>query len=260
MNHVRGRTDRLDVVAADARDAPLGPGEIRLWVADLEHHTATCGEETLDAQEREHAARLRSAQLQSRYVTAHLFLRERLSAVTGATPHALPLARRPCRVCGKPHGKPFLEGDPVSFNLSHSGDLVVLAATATAGELGVDVELRQQEDRLLEAPEAFATTRELTQIARRPPSEHPRALLTSWVRKEAVLKARGDGLNLAPTEVEMPDTAPETGRVQIVGVHGQTWRVMDVVLPEAFAAIATRTAGAWLSLHRDAPAPAVPDT
>jgi 4'-phosphopantetheinyl transferase len=249
--HVQAENDRLDIVAADERDAPLFADEVRIWVADLRHYRPSCGEEILGVGELERSKRFRTPELRARFVKSHLFLRERLSAVLDEAPTELQFARRPCTACGGPHGKPFLAGNTVSFNMSHSDDLVLLAATATAGEVGADVESWHQARSLLTISETFTTPHERAQIARRDTSEQPRALLACWVRKEALLKARGDGLNLPPTAVEVSPDEPQTGQVHVVSVSDQAWRIVDLVLPGAFAAIGTRAAGVWLSIHHD---------
>jgi 4'-phosphopantetheinyl transferase len=76
----------------------------------------------------------------------------------------------------------------------------VLAAISTAGPVGVDVDE--------EAATAFAefdavalAATESAVIARLPTNRRPAARVTAWVRKEAVLKATGDGLRAPPGDV-----------------------------------------------------------
>ncbi len=97
---------------------------------------------------------------------------------------------RECRRCGaRGHGKPRLAGETGwRFSLSHSGERVVVAVTEL-GPIGVDVEagsgrIDHLAPRILEPGE--------TAVGRSD-------LLRYWVRKEAVLKATGDGLAVPMT-------------------------------------------------------------
>ncbi|URN13561.1 4-phosphopantetheinyl transferase [Streptomyces radiopugnans] len=55
-----------------------------------------------------------------RYRVAHTALRLELAAVLGTDPAAVPLTREPCPLCGGPHGRPAVPGNPVHFSLSHA--------------------------------------------------------------------------------------------------------------------------------------------
>lgn len=90
-------------------------------------------------------------------------------------------------------GKPYLDGGP-SFNLSHSGD-VVLIAIAAEGRLGVDVEaIRPLRDIVSLARTSFVAD-ELERITSLPPEQRPGPFFRIWSRKEAMLKALGCGLS-----------------------------------------------------------------
>jgi 4'-phosphopantetheinyl transferase len=118
---------------------------------------------------------------------------------------------RTCPACGAGHGKPRLvgEGDGLEFSISHSGDRVVVAVVR-GGLVGVDVE---QADRALEvgavAREVLSEEERAAFEALAPP-DRLRGLLTYWTRKEALLKATGDGLRVAlrTITVSAPDEPP----------------------------------------------------
>ncbi|WP_148233061.1 MULTISPECIES: 4'-phosphopantetheinyl transferase family protein [Thermomonospora] len=124
----------------------------------------------------------------------------------GVPPERVPLDRT-CSGCGAPHGRPVIEGGP-HLSVSHSGERVVVALSG-GGPVGVDVE--ELSDRLTDEiaaqvldPEEAADLRGLGPQARR------RGLLEYWTRKEAVVKATGDGLRvpLADLRVSAPDEHP----------------------------------------------------
>ena len=101
------------------------------------------------------------------------------------------------------HGKPFIAGGP-DFNISHSGDIVVLALSEN-GPVGIDIEEIRPvnvEDYLRQVPE-IAHVRQMVDVY-----HASNYFFDCWTRKEAVLKACGEGL-LAPLEdvVLKEDTA-----------------------------------------------------
>ena len=91
-----------------------------------------------------------------------------------------------------PHGKPHCPGGP-AFNLSHSGELILLAVHASR-PVGVDVErLRPALDWRAIAGRMLPE-RERRALEALPEAERPEAFLAAWCRLEARLKACGDGL------------------------------------------------------------------
>jgi 4'-phosphopantetheinyl transferase len=138
-------------------------------------------EPMLSGDERERAARLASA---SRWIVARAALRIVLAGHLAQHPADVELGTGP-------HGKPEVPGAPLRFNLSHSGDLAVIALTRDA-EVGIDVERTSRRSRAVE--------RTLTPAERETLAGHDRhvQLLRIWCRKEAMAKAGGGGLGWAP--------------------------------------------------------------
>src|SRR5207244_2000937 len=95
------------------------------------------------------------------------------------------------------HGKPALEfpeeGAALHFNLSHSGDLAILAVAAA--EIGVDVERIAPRPSLERLAERFFSKREVQAFGGVPAAFRSAAFYGAWVRKEAFLKATGLGLS-----------------------------------------------------------------
>ena len=151
-------------------------------------------------------------------MTAHALVRLVLAARTGA-PAADLRFDRTCRRCGADHGKPELVDDgpagsgTLAFNLAHAGDRVVVAVLEGNGpEVGVDVEpIPGPADPVMASGgDGILTPAELASFRRMPSHRRPRALVAWWTRKEAVLKATGQGLSIAPStfEVTAPDSPP----------------------------------------------------
>lgn len=154
----------------------------------------------LDGVERDRAAAYRRAEDRERFVLGVAVTRGVLGAYL-AIPAADVVLDRTCPDCGRPHGKVRLavEGERVELSVSHSGDLVVVAFHRSAA-VGVDVE---RVDPALDHSELYADVLadgEVAQLGELDPAARPRAFMTYWTRKEAVVKATGEGLS-APSQV-----------------------------------------------------------
>jgi 4'-phosphopantetheinyl transferase len=168
----------------------LGPGEVHVWRAGLESELDRLGplSATLSLEERVRAARVRCPRARRRSVAARAVLRCLLARYLDAEPAEL-------RLAAGPQGKPFLEGGPdLRFNLSHSGELVLYAFT-TGREVGIDVEeIRPGFDHERLAVHVL-TAAEQAQLASVPPVRRREEFFACWTVREALGKARGDGLS-----------------------------------------------------------------
>jgi 4'-phosphopantetheinyl transferase len=164
------------------------------WAApvDPEHAPALVG--LLDAHERERLARFRRPGDRARYLAAHALARLVLGG-PGRAAAALTFDRT-CR-CGAAHGKPVLPGGP-GFSLSHAGELVGVAVRP-GGAVGLDVE--QVRD-LADLPAMAAHVHSPSERARGAAPDRA-AFFRTWTRKEALLKATGDGLATPMTAITL---------------------------------------------------------
>ncbi|MFH5822976.1 4'-phosphopantetheinyl transferase family protein [Georgenia sp. AZ-5] len=194
----------------------------------------------LSPREQARAERIRGRADRARYVSGHAAARLVLAHVTAADPAALRFDTT-CPRCGGDHGKPRLVGEEtVRFSLSRSGDRVAVAV-AEGADVGVDVE------RVDPVPPsagpglaaAALAPGERAEYERLPPGTRPWALLVWWTRKEAVLKATGDGLAISPARVEV--SAPGTpAALRHWSGPGDVPRVAlaDLIRPRYVAAVA----------------------
>nr|WP_310968627.1 MULTISPECIES: 4'-phosphopantetheinyl transferase superfamily protein [unclassified Amycolatopsis] len=99
-----------------------------------------------------------------------------------------------CEDCGKPHGRPRIPGADLTLSISHSGDLIGIAATPSV-PVGLDVETatRRADDGLIEYALSPAEAEHLTGLDG---TAKAAAFFVYWTRKEAVMKATGKGLRI----------------------------------------------------------------
>lgn len=182
----------------------LRPGACQLWWASVrDAHPALRG--LLDAAGRARNDRLRQPAARALHLTAHALART-VAAAHLQVPVAELTLTSTCKGCGGPHGKPRPPG-PLRLSWSHSGDRVVVAVTPGT-EVGVDVErivphARETAERVLREPERAV-------LAALPEPRRPAGFVRYWTRKEALLKATGDGLAVPPAllHVTAPDAPP----------------------------------------------------
>ncbi|HVD39445.1 MAG TPA: 4'-phosphopantetheinyl transferase superfamily protein [Solirubrobacterales bacterium] len=126
-------------------------------------------------------------------VPADLTLRQVLALYLDQDPEEIELER------GK-HGKPRLAEDPprLAFNLSHSGDLA-LVAVARDREVGVDVERVKPERDLVALAERALTPEAAAAVRKATEPERAHLFYELWTRHEARLKCLGVGLATQPT-------------------------------------------------------------
>ena len=173
-----------------------------VWVAWSTPRASPALVHLLDEVEQARLERLRDAGDRDRFVAAHALLRIMVGRRLRCGPERVVLDFS-CPRCGELHGPPRLfdraPRQVLHLSLSHAGDRVLVAVSA-AGPVGIDVDV--------EAAAAFSgfddvalAATERSMLARLPQSSRAAARVTAWVRKEAVLKATGDGLNVPPGDV-----------------------------------------------------------
>jgi 4'-phosphopantetheinyl transferase len=173
--------------------APPPATGIRVWRARLDR-AGWPGADRLPTAERERAARLRVPLARERWVAARWALRDVLAHCLDEDPVAIEL-----RIA--PGGKPMLADPtgPLRFNLSHSGELA-LVAVAWEREVGVDVERIAPRRDLVALALRGLDPAVASRVAMTPPERRPAAFYAAWSRREAIAKCHGTGLGAPPPE------------------------------------------------------------
>jgi len=159
------------------------------------------------------------------------------------------------------NGKPALAAQSqerlVSFSVSHSGDYALMGLTARRA-IGVDIEQFRPIPGFASMASGYFSADETRAIMERPEPDRLRAFLKCWTRKEAFMKATGDGMAIAldaftvtlddddEPGISMRDApAPQ-------GASGEAWTVRGLSLvAECEAAVAVQGAAAVVTAWRD---------
>lgn len=177
----------------------LGPGEVHIWWIRTDQEPTGAALTTLSEDERRAAARFRDGDARRAFLVRRVARRAVLTEYLSVDPASL-VFEVTCVHCGSAHGKPRIEGESLSFNASHAGNVGVLALTRS-GELGVDVEALARAEDLMLVAERFFTQRERERLAAHISNGEAARVdfLRAWSAKEAYVKRSGLGL-AAPIE------------------------------------------------------------
>ena len=171
----------------------LGWDEVHVWRVRLDYGRAVVqtARAILSADEVARADRFKFDEHRDRFTIARAALRRLLGAYLGIEPAAIQFHTTR-------HGKPFvkhlLHGEELCFNLSHSHDMALVGFTIRR-RIGVDIEhLRRIVDMESIARHFFAEP-EVESLFNLPQPLRHTAFLHCWTRKEAYIKAIGEGLS-----------------------------------------------------------------
>jgi 4'-phosphopantetheinyl transferase len=166
-------------------------GSAEIWYAWVGDHAADIerfSRDLLSADEQRHLAGYRVREAAERYVVTRSLVRAVLS-------ERLAISPREIRVDRTDAGKPVI-ADAMHFNVSHSGDLILMAISDERA-VGVDIERKREVQRVEAMLRRWLTSDEQAAYvslhdAGASPSE---AFLRLWSLKEARLKALGVGIS-----------------------------------------------------------------
>ena len=222
--------------AAAPEELVLHEAEVHIFAARLDIPPAgDSGRSILSRDEKARAGRFHFEMDRSRYVVARTLLRTILGRYLNVLPQKLVFSYR---AAGKPVlGPPFTRTD-LKFNLAHSEDLGLLAVT-TATDVGVDVERVRPVPDAAELVLRFFSAREAELFAEVPPELQPPAFFNLWTRKEAWLKATGEGIAHSLKRVEVSFLSHEPTRLLAVppdALPAARWTLRELHPAPGFAA------------------------
>jgi len=166
----------------------------------------------------------------TRFVIARARLRILLASYLGCEPAALAFSYTE-------HGKPYLSGAWLTFNLSHAHEMAVVGV-ARNRTIGVDIEHIRAELAGAEIAERYFAGAEVRALRSFPPERQPAAFFRCWTRKEAYIKARGEGLSMPLADFEVCLEQKED--LPLVNYkdpnEAARWKLCNIPVQEGYAA------------------------
>jgi 4'-phosphopantetheinyl transferase len=206
--------------------APLGLDDcvVDIWRADLEVHELNRLQNSLSPDELDRAARLHFARDRRRFIIGRAILRDILARYLDQPPAEL-------RFSYSAHGKPNLgrnwDSAGLRFNLSHASSLAVYAIACNR-EVGVDVERIEPKCAVGEIADKFFTPNETATLRSLPANLLSEAFFNCWTRKEAYMKARGAGLQIALDSFEVSLAPGEQAKFLSEGESGWSLKALPI--------------------------------
>jgi 4'-phosphopantetheinyl transferase len=180
---------------AASPDAILPEDEIHVWRGNLDQELSITNDLDADLSEDERARAIKFyfARDRNRFIVARGLLRRILAAYLRQEPAEL-------QFCYGPQGKPSLQMSgtrfpAIHFNLAHANGQVVYAF-ASSRQVGIDLEPIRDDFPTIEIAKRFFSSQEINQLLELPSGERREAFFLGWTRKEAYIKARGEGLRI----------------------------------------------------------------
>lgn len=166
---------------------------VHVWSADLDDPAfpADALVQLLSPDERGRAARFRFERDRRRFSSSRGLLRVLLGGYLNHAPAAIEFEYGPS---GKPKLRTGRAEPPIQFNLAHANSCV-LFGFARGCELGVDVEQLRDLPELGEIADRFFSPSEAERVVNTVTGDRVPAFFRCWTRKEAFIKALGDGLS-----------------------------------------------------------------
>ena len=221
---------------------PLAEDEVHVWCALVGRWNPEHLFDMLAHDERARAGRYRFERDRRRFVVGRGVLRVLLGRYLAIAPDRVDIRYEAA-------GRPYISApEPIQFNLSHTRELV-LYAFASNRPIGIDVEQVRDQPDALSIAERFFSRQESAALRALPVDRQVAGFLNCWTRKEAYLKALGEGLAMpldrfdvslepglpARLLVESDPEAPRrwslraletiTDHVSAICVRGHNWRL-----------------------------------
>jgi 4'-phosphopantetheinyl transferase len=228
----------------------LAEDAVQLWRVDLEaiRPEESRWQEVLSSDEERRAARFHFAADRQRFVAARALLRIILAGFLATEPSELNFlySRNEKPLLGPAHAD-----SGITFNVSHSGG-IALYAFAHGREVGVDVEQIRRDLEVEVIARRFFSDFEQRQLAALPESEKFDAFFRCWTRKEAYIKAIGDGLSLPLSQFDVSLAALESNALLATrpdSSEAERWMLREVPAGAGYSAALCASGQDWKLTH-----------
>src|SRR3982075_1773916 len=230
----------IDALVSNMEEEKLGPWSfgltgqvVHVWslrTTEVSNAVVSKFEMFLTPDERKRAARFRFVNLRHSFVVTRGALRVLLGRYLHVPPAKIQIAYGS-------KGKPRLaEPELATFNVSHSGGLAVFGFAASC-EIGIDVEEILPLADMLDLARRFFCRAETAELISLPANQRERAFFRCWTRKEAYIKAVGEGLSVPLDSFQVTLRPGEPAKIiHLAGDANaaKTWRLCDLELPPGY--------------------------
>jgi len=226
-------TEVRDAAALDCA-AELPEGVVHLWERPLDAspEEVSASYQLLSVDEKARAQRFLVDRPRNAFVLTRGTLRTLLARYLGGEPATI-------RFHYEAQGKPYLDGeDALSFNVSHT-DGLALIGIVRGRRIGVDVEKANRETEVEKLAERFFSESERRDLKRLRGDELRAAFFRVWTRKEAYIKATGEGLGLPLDQFDVSISAGDRDALQATrpdAAEAEQWTISDVAIRSGYAA------------------------
>lgn len=212
------RRDHSSYFATRSPVPELRSDEVQVWLGNQDQREERIKAlfQTLSPDEQQRALRFRFERDRLHFIAAHGILRRCLGTF-------LDVPAKRVRFRYTEYGKPSLSAEfssaHLKFNISHSGSRVLLAFSIDR-ELGVDIEKIQPDFTTDEIAQRYFSVLEVEMLRALPKTVQAEAFFNCWTRKEAYIKAIGEGLSCPLEKFDVTLAPEQPARLLETRVHG----------------------------------------
>jgi 4'-phosphopantetheinyl transferase len=216
---------------------PLTGRHVHIWASSLDKPAACTSSlgSILSVDERKRSQQFKFEADRTRFIAGRGLLRNILGAYVQTDPAKLSFTYSPR---GKPNLGTTPEQGTLHFNVAHSKDLILIALTRACA-VGIDVEWIHPMNDAEDIAARFFSPRESAKLMALANDQRNPAFFNLWTRKEAWLKATGDGISEMLNQVEVSCVPDEPARVLAISGNveaAQRWTMLGLSPAPGFAA------------------------
>ncbi len=213
----------------------LSKDHIDIWLCDLKQLSGDINiiYSILSEDERERADKLKVEDKKQQYIITRGALRQRLGLLTNIEPKDFVFEYLE-------HGKPVLANNhqcaDITFNVSHSNDLALIAI-AQEQTIGIDIEKINHESDHQALMTRFFSKAEQAEFQTMPDTNKARAFCACWTRKEAFIKAVGDGVSYGLDKFDVAvDPENQTPDINLHKPSEERWSAINLPINDEYMA------------------------
>ena len=210
----------------------LGDSDVHVWLTNLDAfvNDVSSFEPLLAADERQRAARFCFVHDRNRYIIGRGQLRLLLGRYLDCPPTTLKFQYTH-------YGKPTLTEHPqLHFNVSNAGSYALFGFVLNR-EIGIDIDLIKSNFDVTDLAVHFFSSQENRHLRSLPESQRRNAFFSCWTRKEAYIKARGDGLSLPLSQFDvslLPGEPAQLMATRPEASEASRWKMADLDVPNGY--------------------------